>query len=225
MPSQRVCRSRKDAAGARSSHSTRSVQRRPSRSSRAITGRPEAEPRTVVPGLGVGATCASIIEALRSASDMKAPPRIPPVEPPYDPDTAQMLQKWMPPGADVEPLTLFRTLAQHPDLMSRMRPLGAGILGSTTVEPRERELMILRTTALNGAFYEWGVHAAAFGPSVQLSEADGRAIATGDVERFGDEDRLVLRLADELHETSTVSDSLWADLARSRTLPQLIELI
>ena len=154
---------------------------------------------------------------------MKA--RIPPVEPPYDPETEQMLRKWMPPGEDVEPLTLFRTLAVHPELMSRMRPLGAGILGSTTVDPRERELMILRTTALNGALYEWGVHVAAFGPGVGISEADGRAIATGAVERFGDEDRLVLRLADELHETSTVSDSLWADLAGSRTLPQLIELI
>src|SRR5215217_9377388 len=118
---------------------------------------------------------------------MKA--RIPPVEPPYDPDIERMLQKWMPPGPDVEPLTLFRVLAVHPDLMSRMRPLGAGILGSTAVEPRERELMILRTTALNGAFYEWGVHAAAFGPSVNLSEEDAKAIAAGQADRFGEADR------------------------------------
>src|SRR3954447_258113 len=103
---------------------------------------------------------------------MQAPTRIPRVEPPYDPDTEQMLRRWMPAGADVEPLTLFRVLAQHPDLMSRMRPLGAEIRGSPTVEPRERELMILRTTALNGAFYEWGVHAKAFGPSVGLTEDD-----------------------------------------------------
>jgi 4-carboxymuconolactone decarboxylase len=156
---------------------------------------------------------------------MKAPARIPPVDPPYDPDTEQMLRKWMPPGADVEPLTLFRVLAQHPDLMSRMRPLGAGILGSTTVEPRERELMILRTTALNGAFYEWGVHATAFGPTVGLTQENAEAIAAGDVGSFSDADRIVLRLADELHENSTVSDELWQRLATSHTLPQLIELI
>jgi alkylhydroperoxidase family enzyme len=136
-----------------------------------------------------------------------------------------MLAKWMPPGADVEPLKLFRTLAVHPDLMSRMRPLGAGILGSTTVEPRERELMILRTTALNGAFYEWGVHATAFGPSVGLSEDDARAIADGDLDRFADNDRVVLRLADELHATSTVGDELWAELAGTHTLPQIVELV
>src|SRR3954452_7930313 len=131
---------------------------------------------------------------------MKAAQRIPPVEPPYDPDTEQMLRKWMPPGAGVEPLTLFRVLAQHPDLMSRMRPLGAGILGSKTVAPRERELMILRTTALNGALYEWGVHATAFGPGVGITEEDANAIAEGETEQFGDTDRLILQLADELHE-------------------------
>ena len=154
---------------------------------------------------------------------MKA--RIPLPEPPYDPDTAEMLARWMPPGADVEPLTLFRTLAVHPDLMSRMRPLGAGILGSKTVEPRERELMILRTTALNGAFYEWGVHATAFGPSVSLSEDDARAIADGDLDRFGEADRAVIRLAEELHATSTVGDELWDELAAAHTLPQILELI
>jgi 4-carboxymuconolactone decarboxylase len=156
---------------------------------------------------------------------MKAPMRIPPVEPPYDPETEQMLKKWMPPGADVEPLTLFRVLAQHPELMSRMRPLGAGILGSTTVQPRERELMILRTTALNGAYYEWGVHATAFGPSVDITDEDARAIAAGDFETFDEADQVVLRLADELHATSRVSDELWAELETTHTLPQMIELI
>ena len=154
-----------------------------------------------------------------------AAPRIAPLEPPYDPDTEQMLRKWMPPGAEVEPLKLFRTLAVHPELMSRMRPLGAAVLGSTTVETRERELMILRTTALNGAFYEWGVHATAFGPSVGLSEEDARAIAEGDLTRFGDADQAVLKLAGELHATSTVSDELWAELTASHTVPQLVELI
>src|SRR5256885_1234595 len=73
--------------------------------------------------------------------------RIAPLEPPYEPDTAALLAKWMPPGNDVEPLRLFRTLAVHDELASRMRPLGAGILGHPRLEPRERELLILRTCA------------------------------------------------------------------------------
>ena len=156
---------------------------------------------------------------------MKA--RIPPVEPPYDPDTEQMLRKWMPPGAGVEPLVLFRTLARHPDLMGRMRPLGAGILGSSTVEPRDRELMILRTTALNGALYEWGVHATAFGPSVGITPDDARVIAEPelDPDRWTPRDSMILRLADELHATSTVSNDLWRTLEEALTQPQTIELI
>jgi 4-carboxymuconolactone decarboxylase len=156
---------------------------------------------------------------------MKAPARIPPLEPPYDADIAAILAKWMPPGVDAEPLKLFRVLAVHPELMSRMRPLGAGILGSQTVEPRDRELMILRTTALNGAFYEWGVHATAFGPTVNLSDDDARAIASGDTDRFDDADKTILRLADELHQNATVSDDLWDVLTTSHTPPQIIELI
>jgi alkylhydroperoxidase family enzyme len=154
-------------------------------------------------------------------------PRIPPVEPPYDEDTAAMLAKWMPPGVDVEPLQLFRTLAVHPELMSRMRPLGAGILGSTTVEPRERELMILRTAALNGAFYEWGVHATAFGPGVGIDEEAARAIAEPELDRtrWSDADATILSLADELHENSAVSEELWDVLESTHSPPQIIELI
>jgi 4-carboxymuconolactone decarboxylase len=156
---------------------------------------------------------------------MKARSRIPPVDPPYDPDTEQMLRKWMPPGADVEPLTLFRVLARHPELMSRMRPLGAGLLGSTTVEPRDRELMILRTTALNGAFYEWGVHATAFGASVGITDDDAQAIAAGDLDRFSGRDRVILALAGELHATSTVSPNTYAEAESVFDSRQLIELI
>jgi hypothetical protein len=38
------------------------------------------------------------------------PPRIRPIEPPYDPDTEAQLLKWMPPNSPMEPLVLFRTL-------------------------------------------------------------------------------------------------------------------
>ena len=156
---------------------------------------------------------------------MKA--RIPPLDPPYDDDTAAMLAKWMPPGADAEPLKLFRTLAVHPELMSRMRPLGAGILGSKTVAPRERELMILRTTALNGAFYEWGVHATAFGASVGITEDDARAIAAPEIDtsQWSDADAAILSLSDELHENGAVSDELWERLAATHSHAQMIELI
>src|SRR5271166_2354923 len=96
-------------------------------------------------------------------------PRIAPIDPPYSPETQELLAKWMG-SAEQDPLLLFRTLAVHHELASRMRPLGAGILGHPRLDPRERELLILRTCARAGAEYEWGVHAVVFGGRVGLSE-------------------------------------------------------
>ena len=155
-------------------------------------------------------------------------PRIVPLEPPYDPDTREMLKRWMPPGAAAEPLALFRTLAIHGELMSRMRPLGSGILNHGQVSPRDREIVLHRTCARAGAEYEWGVHAVAFAEAVGLTEdqiaATAYACATDD-DCWSEQDALLLRLADELHDTDTISDELWADLSHRYTDQQLIELI
>jgi 4-carboxymuconolactone decarboxylase len=155
-------------------------------------------------------------------------PRIPPLEPPYAPDIEQMLARWMPPGSDIEPLRLFRTLAHNQELTSRMRPLGAGILGArASVPPLLREIMIHRTCALTGNEYEWGVHAAAFGRPLGLT--DEQLLST--VHGHGRDpcwDRTqatVLALADELHATSSISDELWAPLAAEFDERQIIELI
>ena len=71
-------------------------------------------------------------------------PRIAPLEPPYDDETQTQLAKWMPPGAPVEPLVLFRTLMVHPDLAARMRPLGSALLGHGLVDPSSAEPKIGR---------------------------------------------------------------------------------
>src|SRR3954462_13357246 len=142
-------------------------------------------------------------------------PRIPPLEPPYAPDTEAMLRKWMPPGSEVEPLALFRTLAVHADRAARMRPLGGGILGHGRIDPREREIVIHRACARAGAEYEWGVHALAFGKPLGLSDEQVAATVHGrpDDPAWSDREAQLVRLADELHDTCTVSDTLWVELA------------
>jgi alkylhydroperoxidase family enzyme len=156
-----------------------------------------------------------------------AAPRIRPLEPPYEPQIETTLQKWMPPGGAVEPLILFRTLVVHDELAARMRPLGAGILGHGRIEPREREIVIHRTCARAGAEYEWGVHAVAFGKAVGLTDEQIAATARGDAENeaWSDADRLLVHLSDELYETCTVSEGLWAQLAGRYRDDQLLELV
>lgn len=164
-----------------------------------------------------------------AVADRPDPPRIAPLEPPYDPRTAEMLARWMPPNAPFEPLALFRTLAVHPELMSRMRPLGSGILNHGRVAPREREIVLHRTCARAGAEYEWGVHAVAFADAVGLTADQLAATAAGadaaGAACWSPADALLVRLADELHDTNTVSDPLWVQLTTLYTDDQLLELI
>jgi hypothetical protein len=138
--------------------------------------------------------------------------RIAPLEPPYDAETEAVLARWMPPSSPMRPLALFRTIARHPMLRERMRPLGSGLLTHGLLAPRARELLILRTSARCGATYEWGVHVTAFAGAAGIDDATTRATATLDpriVATQSDRDAVVLRVADELHDTSTLSDALF----------------
>jgi hypothetical protein len=83
--------------------------------------------------------------------------------------------------------------------------------------------VILRTCARCGCSYEWGVHAAAFGAAVGLDRAT--IDATWHPARTIDpDDALIVRAADELHDTGTIADPTWTALAARFEAPQLLEL-
>src|SRR5947209_6606202 len=130
-------------------------------------------------------------------ADTATEPRIAPLKPPYDGDIEAQLQKWMPPSSPVEPLALFRTLVVHPQLAARMRPLGSALLGHGLIEPREREIVVMRTCARAGAEYEWGVHAVAFASSVGLSGRQVAATAAGasDESAWSEREGALVRIA------------------------------
>jgi len=151
------------------------------------------------------------------------PPRIAPIEPPSAPEVEDTLRRLMGAAADLEPLALFRTIAHHEVLLERFRQIGSSLLSFGTLAPLERETVIHRVTARAGAAYEWGVHATVFAPQVGL---DPQATWDGAPEDFADErQRLLVRLADELHDTATVSDELWAQLEERWPSAQLVELL
>ncbi|HSW11228.1 MAG TPA: carboxymuconolactone decarboxylase family protein [Solimonas sp.] len=150
-----------------------------------------------------------------------AQPRIAPIDPPYAPEIQADFDRIMR-GA---PLLLFRTLARNPRVLSRM--IAGGLLDRGSISLRLRELMILRTTALCGAEYEWGVHMAVYGAKAQWRPAELEASVLGDAtaDCWSPEEALVLRLADALHAHSRVDDALWAELSAAFAEDQLIELL
>ena len=78
-----------------------------------------------------------------------SPPRIPTVEPPFEPAVAAQLQAMMPPG--VPPIGLFRTFVQHLPMAAAMHGWGSYELSRRLSVPmRAREIVIDRTCARCG---------------------------------------------------------------------------
>src|ERR1043165_2211748 len=84
-------------------------------------------------------------------------PRIDPLQPPYPEEVQADFDRLM---RGAPPLLLFRTVPRTPRFLQRFR--AGALLDRGSIGLRSRELMILRTCALCGAEYEWGVHVAGF---------------------------------------------------------------
>lgn len=149
-------------------------------------------------------------------------PRIAPLDPPYSPELQTEFDKLM---RGLPPLKLFRTVAKNPRVLQRM--MAGGLLDKGSISIRSRELMILRTCVNCGAEYEWGVHVAAYGGKTQWTQDQLYSSVHGaaDDSCWSAEDRLVIRIADQLHGTAKVDDALWSDLSAHFAEDQMIELI
>jgi alkylhydroperoxidase family enzyme len=150
-------------------------------------------------------------------------PRIPPLAPPFPAEDAAVFERIMPPG--VPPLALFATLARVPRIWERFR--AGSLLDRGPLSLRLREIAIDRTSARAGNSYEWGVHVAFFAERAELGPDEVAALATGpaDAPCWGAEDSLVVALADALHDTADIPDDLWAALAATFSVEQVMELI
>jgi alkylhydroperoxidase family enzyme len=117
---------------------------------------------------------------------------------------------------------VFRTLAQHPDLMKRWLPFARHVLSKSTLTPREREIVILRAGYLCRAEYEWAQHVR-LGKRRGLSDADIAAIMAG--HGISAKEDLLLNACDGLHEHARISDGTWKALSAYYGREQLIDII
>ena len=122
-------------------------------------------------------------------------------------------------------LNIYGTLAHHPALLKRWLVFGSHVLGGSTLPPRARELLILRTGYRCKSDYEWGHHAVIAG-YVGISEDEIRRVAEGPKaagwESF---EALLLRAADELHDDQVISDATWDALREQYDVKQMLDLI
>ncbi|WP_219933138.1 carboxymuconolactone decarboxylase family protein [Massilia glaciei] len=83
----------------------------------------------------------------------------------------------------------------------------------------------MRTCARCGSEYEWGVHVALFTKQATLSAADVAATLTNGPNDLPAHEAMLLKAADELHDSSTILDGLWSEMALHYSPAQIIELI
>jgi len=150
-------------------------------------------------------------------------PRVEPVPSPFPPELQAVFDRIMPPG--VPPLALFTTLARVQRIYDRFR--AGSLLDRGPVSLRHREIVINRTCARCGCAYEWGVHVAFFAQRVALTPEQVRATVRGDADdsAWSDEERLLIRMVDELHDSANLSDEVWDGLAATFSVEQIFELI
>jgi alkylhydroperoxidase family enzyme len=150
---------------------------------------------------------------------MNQTPRIPPVR---DEEMSEVQRELLTPMAHKGRIdNVFRTLAQHPDLMKRWLPFARHVLKST-LSPRESEILILRAGYLCRAEYEWAQHVQ-LGKRRGLSDAEIGAIMAG--AGLPKHEDLLLRAADELHKAARISDATWTALAPHYSREQLIDIV
>lgn len=124
-----------------------------------------------------------------------------------------------------EPLHLFATLAHHSKLLRDWLPLGGRLLQGGLLDDRDRELVILRTSARCDSAYEWGQHVGIARGAGLADEEIVACAADEPTTPLTGQDRTLLAAVDELVDGHTVSDDTWAALAERFDQAELIELV
>jgi alkylhydroperoxidase family enzyme len=149
-------------------------------------------------------------------------PRLPPLD--LDELTEEQ-RELLSAGGELRNLHIFRTLVRHPRLYRRWSPFGGFLLQRSSLEPRDRELVILRTAFRCGSAYEWGQHVR-IGRDAGLADEEIRRVAEGPAAPgWTSEDATLLRTVDELNDDHCLSDDTWSRLRERFEDAQVIELM
>jgi alkylhydroperoxidase family enzyme len=109
-------------------------------------------------------------------------------------------------------LAITRTFARHPALAAARKELSY-INQQAKLDPRLRELVILRTGWNTQSEYEWAQHVGSFGRGRELGlPIDSIARGPG-VPGWPPLERALLTAADELYRDSSISDPTWSALS------------
>ncbi len=124
-------------------------------------------------------------------------------------------------------LNVFRVLLHHPRLSQAISGLlGTLLFEGNELDPRLRELLILRIAWVTGSDYEWSQHwRVALG--LEISPEDAAAVRLWQQsDRFSEADRAILRATDEVLADGVISRETWGQCEQHLGgAKELIELV
>ncbi|HJN46763.1 MAG: PQQ-dependent sugar dehydrogenase [Vicinamibacterales bacterium] len=147
--------------------------------------------------------------------------RVPPLpESDWTDEQRELVEKYARGGAAGNAL---RTLIRVPALADRFMPLLTYVSNDSTLSPRHRAILILRTAWLTQNGYLWAAHAGRSDHGLTAEEV--RQLAEGPGEGWTTFERVLIGLADEMFRNSSVTDRTWAELSRMYDLPNLADAV
>jgi len=120
---------------------------------------------------------------------------------------------------------IFTTLARNPRALKAFLAWGTYTLNHSSLDPRQREIVILRTGFLCKSGYEWAQHVR-IDKRAGLTDGEIANIKLGsDAPGWNAADAALLRAADELHRDHFISDATWKALSGFLTEQQRMDLV
>ena len=120
-------------------------------------------------------------------------------------------------------LNIFRAMSHSPEALRRFMKFGTYFLSEGKLDPKLRELAILRAGYLCRSPYEFSQHVS-FGRRAGLSDSQIRGIAGPNVALFDSQEMAMLTYAGELTADSRVSDPTFAAIAAFLNEEEIVEL-
>ena len=116
------------------------------------------------------------------------------------------------------------TLLRVPALANRVWPLLTYVANESTLSPRHRAMLILRTAWLTQSANLWATHASRAGEA-GLTDAEVVRVAEGPAEGWSEFEADLLGLADQLFRNSSVTDATWDRLSAEYDLYNLVDAV
>jgi alkylhydroperoxidase family enzyme len=124
-----------------------------------------------------------------------------------------------------EKMAVLRTFDRHPAMTAARRPRANYVNRVSPLTPHDRETLILRIGWDCRSEYEWAKHVGRVGCARDHGVNPALVAAGPTAPGVSDHDALLMRVADELHQDSMVSDPTWTAVIERYDLPAAMSIV